>query len=502
MLLREYPSVEEYLGLLQTAKSSPSLVIPVGQRLLADSDTPVSVLSRIVSEPDVFLLESVEGGERWGRYSFLGLSARVSVKVYRDHVLVEKAGKSEKIVHHGAPLDVLRTITAGYRHAEIPGLPRFKGGLVGYFGYEMVSFFENRVPNTLPADKPIAHLMVPEVVLAFDNIQHTLDVMVMAFTEDIGTRVANADALLAESRKRADDLIARLGAPAPAAAPRSTKVFEPQALISEDAFRQRVVDLKKHIVAGDIIQCVISQAFVCEAPADLLGLYRAQRFVNPSPYLYFMKLGGVTLVGSSPETMVRVENRQATLRPIAGTRPRGKTEQEDRSLANDLLKDEKEKAEHVMLVDLGRNELGRIAKSGTVQVTDLMVVERYSHVMHLVSNITADLDDKYDAYDVLQAGFPAGTLSGAPKVKAMELIAKFEDRPRGNYGGAVGYMSFDGQMDFAICIRTAIIENGQLVLQAGAGIVADSDPESERMETVNKARSVARALEMIGANRK
>ncbi len=497
MLLREYPTPTEFQDALRTSAEA-SLVIPVGQRLLADSDTPVSVLSRIIDEPDVFLLESVEGGERWGRYSFLGLKARISVLVYRDIVRIERNGKVEEIPHHGAPLDVLRTISGRYRHAEIPGLPRFKGGLVGYFGYETVSFFESRVPNTLSAEKPIAHLMVPEVVLAFDNVQHSLDVMVMAFAEDIGTRVADAAALLSEAQAKAASMVERLGKPAPAAQPRSDKTFEPKALIEPDTFRQRVVDLKKHIVAGDIIQCVISQAFVCEAPTDLLGLYRAQRYINPSPYLYFMKLGGITLVGSSPETMIRVENRQATLRPIAGTRPRGKSEQEDRALANDLLKDEKEKAEHVMLVDLGRNELGRIAKSGTVQVTDLMVVERYSHVMHLVSNIAADLDDKFDAYDVLQASFPAGTLSGAPKVKAMELIAKFEDRPRGNYGGAVGYLTFDGQMDFAICIRTAIVENGQLVLQAGAGIVADSDPESERMETVNKARSVARALEMIG----
>ena len=499
MQLREYPTQKEFQALMaENSTRKSTLVVPVGQRLLADSDTPVSVLSRIINEPDVFLLESVEGGERWGRYSFLGLSAHIRVQVFHDHVLIEKSGKAEKVLHHGAPLDVLKNLSAGYQHAESPGLPRFKGGLVGYFGYEMVSFFENRVPNTLPPEKAIAHLMVPEVVLAFDNIQHTLDVMVMAFTEDIGESIPDSSALLSQARARAQQLVERLAAPAPSVPPPSHQVFEPKALLPEDTFRQRVLDLKKHIVAGDIIQGVISQPFVCEAPQDLLGLYRAQRYINPSPYLYFMKLGGVTLVGSSPETMIRVENRQATLRPIAGTRPRGKTEQEDRALANDLLKDEKEKAEHVMLVDLGRNELGRIAKSGTVQVTDLMVVERYSHVMHLVSNITADLDDTFDAFDVLQASFPAGTLSGAPKVKAMELIAQFEDRPRGNYGGAVGYLSFDGQMDFAICIRTAIIENNQLILQAGAGIVADSDPESERMETVNKARSVARALEMIG----
>jgi anthranilate synthase component 1 len=262
-------------------------------------------------------------------------------------------------------------------------------------------------------------------------------------------------------------------------------------------FRAIVEKIKRHIVAGDIIQCVPSQAFVCDAPLDLLGLYRAQRFINPSPYLYFMKLGGTTLVGSSPETMIRVEEGIATLRPIAGTRPRGKTAEEDLLLSQELLKDEKEIAEHVMLVDLGRNELGRIAKAGTVKVSDFMIIEKYSHVMHIVSNIKAELDNSYDIFDVLKAAFPAGTLSGAPKVRAMEIIAECETRARGNYAGAVGYLSFDGRMDFAICIRTAVVQDGKLTLQAGAGIVADSDPEKERQETINKAKSVARALEML-----
>jgi anthranilate synthase component 1 len=270
-----------------------------------------------------------------------------------------------------------------------------------------------------------------------------------------------------------------------------------QLLVDAADFRQEVAQVKKHIEAGDIIQAVISQPFVCEPSPDLIALYRAQRFINPSPYLYFVHLDGMALIGSSPETMVRLENGQACLRPIAGTRPRGKTEQEDRQLADELLKDEKERAEHLMLVDLGRNDLGRVAETGTVQVTDLMLVERYSHVMHLVSNITCDLRPGVDAWDLLAATFPAGTLSGAPKVRAMEIIAQMEKVPRGPYGGAVGYISFSGNLDMAITIRTACVENDRLTIRAGAGIVADSDPEKERLETVNKARAIEKALQLL-----
>jgi anthranilate synthase component 1 len=257
-----------------------------------------------------------------------------------------------------------------------------------------------------------------------------------------------------------------------------------------------VAAVKAHIRQGDIIQAVIAQPFQCDAPGDILSVYRAQRYVNPSPYLYFLHFDEMALVGSSPETMVRLENRVATLRPIAGTRPRGTSEQTDRALASELLADEKERAEHLMLVDLGRNDLGRVARTGTVQVTDLMMVERYSHVMHLVSNINCDLEDHYDAWDLLRASFPAGTLSGAPKVRAMQIIDEVEQSPRGPYGGAVGYVSFSGNMDLAITIRTACIEKGTLTVRAGAGIVADSDPETERLETVNKAMAIQRALEL------
>jgi len=490
MQLREYPSTQEYKEMLaQKTSDGANLVIPVGVRILADTETPVSVLSRLTDEKSLFLFESVEGGEHWGRYSFLGFSPHLELRVFRDFVEVNKKGSAEKIPHNGDPLSILRKIAGEYRYAELAGLPRFKGGLVGYFSYEMVSFFENRIQNKLPPEQPLAHLILPEIVLAFDNVHHTLDIMSFAFSEED----------LQNAKERLNSTIKKLSNPIPNTLypiPQKNKYIPEPQMLPED-FKSMVNKIKERIVAGDIIQCVLSQAFVCEAPPDLLGLYRAQRYVNPSPYLYFMKLGEITLVGSSPETMIRVENGVATLRPIAGTRPRGKTEAEDLQISQELLKDEKEVAEHVMLVDLGRNELGRIAKAGTVKVSDFMIIERYSHVMHIVSNITAELDKSYDVFDVLKAAFPAGTLSGAPKVKAMEILAECETRPRGNYGGAVGYMSFDGKMDFAICIRTAVVQNGKLTLQAGAGIVADSDPEKERQETINKARSVARALEML-----
>ncbi|MDL1988762.1 MAG: anthranilate synthase component I family protein, partial [Deltaproteobacteria bacterium] len=278
---------------------------------------------------------------------------------------------------------------------------------------------------------------------------------------------------------------------------KSQAEYKLTAQMEADTFRSNVKTVKKYIHEGEVIQTVISQPFICETPPDLLELYRAQRYINPSPYMFFMHLDDMALVGSSPETMVRLENRVATLRPIAGTRPRGKTEQEDRALANELLRDEKERAEHLMLVDLGRNDLGRVAEVGTVQVTDLMIVERYSHVMHLVSNICCDLRSDCDAWDLLSASFPAGTLSGAPKVRAMEIIAELEQEPRGPYGGAVGYISFHGNMDLAITIRTASIENGRLTVRAGAGIVADSDPERERVETVNKAMAIQKALQLL-----
>ncbi|QTA79911.1 Anthranilate synthase component I [Desulfonema limicola] len=489
MLINQFPGKEDFCQM-----ASQHNVIPVCAEVLADTETPVSLLKKIYKDKGpVFLLESVEGGERWGRYSFLSASAHINIKVFKNNVEIQKNGDVRQIPHKGDPLSVLREVMAQYNPAAVSGLPRFWGGMVGYLTYEMVSFFED-IPNNLPDDKPIAHFIIPDELLVFDNIRHTLTCVVISFIN----KNDDIEKTYKESYKRLQNLMNEMQVCLSYLEIQRDKTdLTIKTPLSDERFRQMIQKTKDYIRAGDIIQAVISQPFSCSPPPDLWTLYRAQRFVNPSPYLYFLHLENTALVGSSPEVMIRLENGVATLRPIAGTRPRGKNEQEDRSLADELLQDEKERAEHLMLVDLGRNDLGRVGETGSVQVTDLMVVERYSHVMHLVSNICCDLKTEYDAWDLLRATFPAGTLSGAPKVRAMEIIAELEDTPRGPYGGAVGYISFSGNMDMAITIRTACVENGVLTVRAGAGIVADSDPESERIETVNKARAIQKALQMV-----
>ncbi|MDD2598780.1 MAG: anthranilate synthase component I family protein [Kiritimatiellae bacterium] len=489
MLLKRYPSREEFHAMIKEGS-----VVPVGMKMLADKETPVSILSRFAEKaPHLFLLESAEGGENWGRYSFLGISAQATVTVFSRDVLIREGIEEKRIPHHNDPFAVLRDLLAPYQLAQLPGLPPFCGGLVGYFSYECIHFIEPKVPNNLPPDTPMAEFIIPDTLLVFDNIAHTLDIIALSFESAL------------ESDKRYDRAVARVE--------EVYKIIQiqnpndevknknplsmPRPTMEAESYKNMVRSVKKNIYEGDVIQCVLSQSFVGPAPDDLVSLYRAQRYINPSPYLYFIKANGCTLIGSSPETMIRLNQRSACLRPIAGTRHRGQTEQEDRTLADELLQDEKERAEHLMLVDLGRNELGRVSIPGSVQVTDLMIVERYSHVMHLVSNITSDVEDGYDAFDLFKYSFPAGTLSGAPKIRAMELIAELEDEPRGPYGGAVGYISFDGNMDFAICIRTAEVRHGRLTIRAGAGIVADSDPDLECRETINKAGSIARSIEML-----
>ncbi len=490
MLINQFPDKSHFCDLAKKCN-----VIPVCVELLADMDTPVSLLNKIYkNKGPAFLLESVEGGERWGRYSFLSSSARYHILVYSEYVEIRDNGAHRQIPHNGDPFSILKDFMNQYHPAHVPGLPRFWGGMVGYLTYETVSFFES-VPNQLPEDKPLAHFIIPDELLIFDNIRNTLLGVVISFPE--GEQDAE------QSYQAATDRIKTLVQETEMCVPETARhagqgefMLKPR-WETPDKYQSLVNKTKEYIMAGDIIQSVISQSFVCEPSPDLLSLYRAQRYINPSPYLYFFHLDNMALVGSSPETMVRLENGIATLRPIAGTRPRGNTEQEDRSLADELLQDEKERAEHLMLVDLGRNDLGRVAEIGSVQVTDLMIVERYSHVMHLVSNICCDVKPEYDAWDLLRATFPAGTLSGAPKVRAMEIIAELENEPRGPYGGAVGYVSFHGNMDMAITIRTACVENGRLTVRAGAGIVADSDPERERIETENKAKAIEKALQLI-----
>jgi len=489
MKLSRFPAKDQFENL-----ATRHNVVPLCAEILADTETPVSLLRKFYAgSGPIFLLESVEGGERWGRYSFLGTSARSHIRVFGTHVAVTSEGETKKIPHDQDPLKILKELSSGFNPAKVPGLPRFWGGLVGYMTYEMVSFFE-KIPNQLPAATPLAHFIIPDEVIIFDNIRNTMTAVVIAFPDE----QADPAAVYREASRRIDRMTAKMSRPLPVGSSDAIEKPDiPLAEINPETFMEMVAKVKDYIRSGDVIQSVISQPFTCQAPEDLWMLYRAQRYINPSPYLFFMHLADTALVGSSPETMVRLENRVATLRPIAGTRPRGASEKEDRLLADELLADEKERAEHLMLVDLGRNDLGRIARTGTVQVTDLMFVERYSHVMHLVSNITCDLKPERDAWDLIRATFPAGTLSGAPKVRAMEIIAELEETPRGPYGGAVGYISFGGNMDLAITIRTACVESGQLTIRAGAGIVADSDPEKEHQETVNKAMAIQKALEMI-----
>jgi len=472
MQLKTYPDQTQFREYARHGN-----VVPVCMEILADTETPVSALAKLRRGHDggpLFLLESVEGGEHWGRYSFLGASAHCQLKVFRDAIRVSNETAIREIPHYGEPLKVLKALMDDFHPVTLPDLPRFWGGMVGYLSYEMVSFFE-KIPHALPPEIPLAHFLITDDLFIFDNVRHTLTLVAHAFLQadqNPDTAFAAALARLETMRK----LLREPLDPEPKAT-HSAGRFTLRPVITEERFRSSVSRIKTHILDGDVIQAVLSQPFLCEPAPDPWLLYRAQRYINPSPYLFFLQLDDVVLVGSSPETMVRLENRVATLRPIAGTRPRGATEQEDRRLADELLQDPKERAEHLMLVDLGRNDLGRVAEVGTVQVTDLMVVERYSHVMHLVSNISCDLHARCDTWDLIRATFPAGTLSGAPKVRAMEIIAEQEsDGFRGPYGGAVGYISFDGNMDLAITIRTALIQGGRLTVRAGAGIVADSDP--------------------------
>ncbi|MBP9013886.1 MAG: anthranilate synthase component I [Smithella sp.] len=472
-------------------------LIPVYREILADVETPVSVLMKLQNKDHVYLLESVEGGEKWGRFSFLGTDAGVIFRVHGDKVIIDEKGKETTREHNGSPLNFLRELLNRYKPVSIPGLPRFYGGAVGYLGYEMVRYFE-KLPPAPPDDLNLdeAVFVISDSLMIFDNVRHTIKVVACAYTQD-------ADSLeesYSSSCQKIEDMIATISSAAShqiAAATADEVNFESN--MTPPQYQAAIEKAKEYIVAGDIIQVVLSQRFETECRSNPIDLYRALRFVNPSPYLFFLKMDELILIGSSPEVMVRKEEDTMEVRPIAGTRPRGKTEQEDRALSDELLSDEKERAEHVMLVDLGRNDLGRVAQTGSVQVNQYMVVEKYSHVMHLVSNVRAHLAKGKDAFDVLAATFPAGTLTGAPKVRAMEIINELEKVKRGPYGGAVGYFSFSGNMDLCITIRTMVLKNGRVYVQAGAGIVYDSIPESEHQESLNKSRGMLQALKLAAS---
>jgi anthranilate synthase component 1 len=478
-------------------------LIPVCREILADTETPVTALMKLADRPHVFLLESVEGGEKWARYSFLGADPRLIFRVREGEVVLEENGAVRRIPHGGDPLRFLKELLDRCRPVPMEGLPRFFGGAVGFLGYDMVRYFER-----LPAGKgeaPVedeAVFLITDTLLIFDNVRHTLKIVACAMTGEGGGLRESYDGAV----RRIDAMTALLRAPLtgrPASPERKEQgrkaplPFRPfRSDMAPETFRAMVRTAREYIAAGDIIQVVLSQRLQRESAVDPVDLYRALRHVNPSPYLFFLKVRDLCLIGSSPEVMVRLEEGVAELKPIAGTRRRGKSEQEDRRLADELLRDPKERAEHVMLVDLGRNDLGRIARIGSVQVGQLMAVERYSHVMHLVSDIQAQLAPGKDAFDVLRATFPHGTLTGAPKIRAMEIIAELEPSRRGPYGGAVGYFSYGGNMDFCITIRTMLLRDGKIFLQVGAGIVADSDPEAEYKETLNKAEGMVQAVRL------
>jgi anthranilate synthase component 1 len=472
-----------------------STFVPVVKELVADLLTPVSAFLRIAEHSDyAFLLESVEGGEHVGRYSFLGKDPFVLLRARDGKTIVERAGvtteKTEPFI------EVLRRMMADFRSPFVPELPRFTGGAVGYLGYDTASWFEPIVlqdgHDPDPALSDQAGFMMFDTVLAFDHVQHRILIIANArITPD-----DDLEALYQFACTKIEFLERELRRDLshPQAKPGKSVVVKSN--VPRDRFLEMVKIAKEYIAAGDIYQVVLSQRFEAEITTDPFTVYRALRHVNPSPYMYFLRMGAVSIVGSSPEMLVRVEGGMAQTHPIAGTRPRGRTEEEDTRLADELKRNEKERSEHVMLVDLGRNDLGRVATFGSVRVPQFMGLERYSHVMHLVSIVEGKLADDRDRLDALVACFPAGTVSGAPKVRAMEIIAELEPDRRGIYAGAVGYLDFAGNLDFCITIRTLVIAGHRAMVQAGAGIVADSNPSAEYQETQDKAKALIRALEL------
>lgn len=470
--------------------------IPLFREVLADLDTPLSTYLKLADGPYSYLFESVQGGEKWGRYSFIGLPCRQWVRICGQEVLIELNGEVVEKLHCEDPLSWLKDFQNRYRVPTLgKGLPRFIGGLVGYFGYDTIRYIEPRLaqcPNPDPLQTPDILLLVSEEVVVYDNLAGTLAVIVL-----VDPSQTNA---YENAQYRLDDLVRQLrSSHLQYPSLRGVTHVQPDDFVStftQQGYEAAVRRIKDYIVAGDCMQVVPSQRMSIPFRAVPLDLYRALRRLNPSPYMYFLNLDEFHIVGSSPEILVRLEDGTVTVRPIAGTRPRGNSEEEDRALEVDLLNDPKELAEHLMLIDLGRNDVGRVSDVGSVRVTEKMVIERYSHVMHIVSNVVGRLRPGLGPIDVLKATFPAGTVSGAPKIRAMEIIDELEPLKRGVYSGAIGYLSWSGNMDTAIAIRTAVIKDRVLYIQAGGGIVADSVPLTEWEETLNKRRAMFRAVAM------
>jgi len=465
--------------------------IPLTLETLADLDTPLSLYLKLANQPYSYLLESVEGGERFGRYSFIGLPAKIRIVVRGRHIAVENDNGPIEQIETSDPLQFIQDYMARLKVPARPGQPRFSGGLAGYFGYDTIRYVEKKLAQTSKPDvigAPDILLLLSDELAVMDNLSGMIYLIVYA-----DPQLPNAYAL---AQQRLAELRATLRKPAEIPASPVSRAQQASSEFGEEAFKAAVAKAKNYITDGDIMQVVLSQRMSQPYAASPLSLYRALRTLNPSPYMFYYDMGDHHVVGASPEILVQLAADTITVRPIAGTRTRGKTREEDEALARDLLSDPKELAEHLMLMDLGRNDVGRVATTGTVRVSEKMVIERYSHVMHIVSNVEGKRKAGVSAMDVLRATFPAGTLSGAPKVRAMEIIDELEPSKRGIYGGAVGYLGFNGDMDLAIAIRTAVIKDGTLFVQAGAGIVADSVPQSEWEETRNKARAVLRAAEL------
>ncbi len=468
--------------------------IPVSREILADMETPLSVYRKLANSAYSYLFESVEGGEKWARYSLIGLSSKRVIKIIENEINIFEAGELIENFISEDPLDFIDELQRSYTLVEDPELPPFNGGLVGYFSYDCVRYIEKKLAHSSPPDTlgtPDALFMVSEEVAVFDNLKNKVHLIVLVDDKD----------QLNDAKDRLDELEEKLNKPIS-----SENFKKPEKSISESdfisgfgeqEFKNSVEKAKSYIQEGDIMQVVCSQRMSLPFNADPVALYRSIRQLNPSPYMYYLNLEDFHIVGSSPEILARLEDSKVTVRPIAGTRRRGKDDQDDLAMEEDMVNDPKEIAEHLMLIDLGRNDVGRIAKPGTVEVTEKFGIERYSHVMHMVSNVEAQLKDELTAIDLFRATFPAGTVSGAPKIRAMEIIDEFEPVKRGIYGGAIGYLSWQGNMDMAIAIRTAVIKDEVLYIQAGGGWVADSNPELEWKESLNKGRAIFKAAEMV-----
>jgi anthranilate synthase component I len=505
-----YPKLDEFLK--HAARGN---VVPVTRRLLADIETPLSAYRKIRGPGESFLFESVEGGEHLGRYSFVGCNPRAIVRQVGQQVEILENGKGVERFSICGPraaaasdgkaprsaagvkdgLEVVERVMQGYRPVPLSGLPRFTGGAVGFIGYEFIHDVEPVVPRP-PRDElqtPVMYFLIADQLLIFDRVAQTLTVLVNAVLSDAASPEEAYENAVAEIER----LVSLLEQPSehrPVTIPAEVLPAPFESNVRKEKFLADVLKAKQYITAGDIIQVVGSQRFSTPIRATPLDIYRAARSINPSPYMFLLELEGFSLVGASPEIHVRCEDRRVEIRPIAGTRRRGATEEEDRSLEAELLADPKERAEHVMLVDLARNDLGRVCDFGSVRVKDLMVIERYSHVMHIVSQVEGQLSAGRTPYDLMRATFPAGTLSGAPKIRAMQIISELEQTTRGPYGGCVGYFSFNGNLDCCITIRTALLKDGKAFVQAGGGWVIDSTPEGEYQETVNKAKAMLKAV--------